>query len=104
METIDANFATRVTALVTQIPFGRVMSYGQIATLCGNPRAARVVGGVAHFGDDTVPWHRVVNKYGGLAAGYPGGKWGHMAALQHEGVKVDDTTMRVDIEGLLWKP
>ena len=52
------------------------MTYGQIAALCGNPRAARVVGGVAHFGDTSIPWQRVVNKNGGLAAGYPGGKRG----------------------------
>lgn len=104
METIDANFATRVTALVMQIPRGRVMTYGQIAALCGSPRSARIIGGVAHFGDELVPWQRVVNKNGGMAAGYPGGKRGHMAALEHEGVSVDEATMCIDIDKLLWKP
>lgn len=35
--------------MVAQIPKGRVMTYGQIAAMCGSPRAARIVGGVAHF-------------------------------------------------------
>ena len=98
-----STFKTRVNLLVSQIPEGRVMTYGQIAAVCGNPRAARIVGGLAHFGDVTLPWHRVVNKDGGLATGYPGGKSGHKQVLSQEGVDVDDV-YRVNIEELLWKP
>jgi methylated-DNA-protein-cysteine methyltransferase-like protein len=79
------------------------MTYGQIATLCGNPRAARIVGGIAHFGDTHLPWQRVVNKQGGLARGYPGGLNGHKKALELEGVRVDGE-YRVDINRLLWNP
>lgn len=78
------------------------MTYGQIAALCGNPRAARIVGGIAHFGDPDLPWHRVVNKTGGLATGYPGGKNAHSQVLQREGYCV--VNYRVDVEGLLWRP
>ena len=39
-----------IESLVAQIPRGRVMTYGQLAALCGNARAARIVGGIAHFG------------------------------------------------------
>ncbi len=98
-----SSFKTRVNLLVSQIPEGRVMTYGQIAALCGNPRAARIVGGLAHFGDVNLPWHRVVNKNGGLASGYPGGKSGHKQVLSQEGVDVD-VVYRVNIEELLWKP
>lgn len=100
---VDAGFAARVHALVAQIPYGRVMTYGQIAALCGNARAARIVGGVAHFGDPHVPWQRVVNRSGGLAAGYPGGKEGHKQALEAEGVPVNDD-YQVNITELLWTP
>ena len=41
----------RVEDVVSQIPAGRVMTYGQIAALSGSPRAARIVGGIAHYGD-----------------------------------------------------
>jgi methylated-DNA-protein-cysteine methyltransferase-like protein len=98
----EAGFRERVEALVRQIPGGRVMTYGQIAALCGNARAARIVGGVAHFGDPSLPWQRVVNKQGGLAAGYPGGRSGHRQALEAEGFSVVDE--RVDVVNLLWWP
>jgi len=79
------------------------MSYGQLAALCGNARAARIVGGIAHFGDSGLPWQRVVNKSGGLAAGYPGGRQAHAAHLRDEGVTVSED-FRVDIGELLWWP
>lgn len=100
---VDANFRKRVEALVAQIPRGRVMTYGQLAALCGSPLAARIVGGIAHFGDPSLPWQRVVNKQGGLAAGYPGGRSAHAEHLRAEGVEVPES-MRVDVRGLLWWP
>lgn len=78
------------------------MTYGQIAVICGNPRAARIVGGIAHFGDPDLPWQRVVNKSGGLAAGYPNGKEGHRTALEAEGIVVHED--KVNIKELLWQP
>jgi alkylated DNA nucleotide flippase Atl1 len=71
--------------------------------LCGNARAARIVGGIAHFGDPDLPWQRVVNKQGGLASGYPGGRRGHKQVLEQEGVKVSED-FKVDVEGLIWWP
>lgn len=103
MDEVDPNFRVRVEALVAQIPQGRVMTYGQLAALCGNARAARIVGGIAHFGDPKLPWQRVVNKQGGLASGYPGGWAGHKAALEAEGIEVSDE-YRVNIGKLLWNP
>ena len=96
-------FRERVYETVRQIPKGRVMTYGQIAALCGSPRAARIVGGVAHFGDPELPWQRVVNKQGGLAVGYPGGKQGHKVHLQAEGVAVGEDN-KVNIGEILWHP
>jgi methylated-DNA-protein-cysteine methyltransferase related protein len=100
---VEAKFRDKVYELVSQIPKGRVMTYGQIAAMCGNARAARIVGGVAHFGDPAIPWQRVVNRSGGLASGYPGGKSGHKSALEAEGIEVTDD-FKVDIDSLLWIP
>ena len=69
MSQSDQEFSQRVCSIVADIPKGRVMTYGQLAAIAGNARAARIVGGIAHFGDPSLPWHRVVNKIGGLAAG-----------------------------------
>lgn len=95
-----------VEGLVAQIPAGRVMTYGQLAALCGHPRAARIVGGIAHFGDPTLPWHRVVNKQGRLASGYHGGRNAQKEHLEAEGVAVtgEADTFWVDVNKLIWWP
>lgn len=95
-----------VEAMVARIPSGRVMTYGQLAALSGSPRASRVVGGIAHYGDVNVPWHRVVNKQGRLASGYHGGRGAQKVMLEAEGVQVrgSDDTYFVDVEKLLWWP
>lgn len=99
----NGEFRAHVEQIVAQIPQGKVMTYGQLAALCGNPRAARIVGGIAHFGDPNLPWHRVVNKQGGLASGYPGGRSGHRQVLEQEGYNVKED-YKVDVERLLWWP
>lgn len=103
MERVSGQFRKDVESLVARIPKGKVMTYGQLAALCGNARAARIVGGIAHFGDPDLPWQRVVNKSGGLASGYPGGRSGHKQVLEAEGIEVLDD-FKVDVQTLLWWP
>ncbi len=104
MSRVDGEFKNQVYALVAQIPKGRLMTYGQIAALCGAAWAAWEVGQIAHFGPSELPWQRVVNKQGGLARSYTmGGLEGHKKVLEAEGVQAGDD-YRVDIEGLLWWP
>lgn len=79
------------------------MTYGQIAALCGSPLAARIVGGIAHFGNPKLPWQRVVNKRGGLAAGYPGGRFAHGEHLRAEGVGLDENGVK-NVQNYLWWP
>lgn len=79
------------------------MTYGQIAALCGSPRAARIVGGVAHFGPEELPWHRVVSHRGGLASTFPGGRSEHAARLVREGVAATAED-GVDVDTLMWWP
>ena len=102
MSRVDTDFKNKAYDLVSQIPKSRVMTYGQIAVLCGNPLAARIVGGIAHCGDPTLPWQRVVKKDGSLAEGYPGGIEGHRLALQAEGINVNQE-LKVDVKELLWQ-
>ncbi len=103
MSRVDKDFNERVYALVAQIPAGRVITYGQLAALAGAAWAAWEVGQIAHTGPADLPWQRVVNKQGGLANGYPGGKSGHKRMLETEGVKVSDE-FTIDIGALLWQP
>lgn len=104
MPRVDAQFKQRVYDLVRRIPEGKVMTYGQIAALCGAAWAAWEVGQIAHTGPEDLPWQRVVNKQGGLAAGWPnGGRVAHAARLEAEGIAVS-SDYKVDIDVLLWNP
>ena len=97
------SFREQVYTYVGEIPEGRVMTYGQLAALAGHPRAARIVGGIAHFGPEDLPWHRVVSKQGRLAGSFPGGRTEQGQRLEAEGVKVSGDFI-VNIESLLWYP
>ena len=96
------DFKKLVNELVAQIPYGKVMTYGQLAALAGSPRAARIVGGIAHYGDPSLPWHRVVNRHGRMALGYPGGRLAQQKALEDEGITFREDS--VDLESVLWHP
>lgn len=85
------------------IPKSHVMTYGQIAAYCGAAWAAWEVGQIAHFGKTDLPWQRVVSKNGRLANGYPGGRDGHKADLEAEGIEVSEDYV-VNVGELLWQP
>jgi methylated-DNA-protein-cysteine methyltransferase related protein len=57
----------RVYDLVSRIPKGRVMTYGQIATWIENRLSPRAVGWAMHGCPKGVPWQRVVNASGGTS-------------------------------------
>lgn len=98
------SFRARVYTIITQIPRGRVVTYGDVAACAGSAYAARVVGAIAHFGPTELPWQRVVNRFGGLASGYWGGRPGHKRDLEAEGVKVSDDFIVEDFARLIWNP
>ena len=62
-------FTERVVCIIQSIPAGKVMTYGQIAALAGNPRGARQVVRVLHSmsRNHQLPWHRVINAKGEIA-------------------------------------
>jgi len=59
-------FTERVVEIIKGIPEGKVMTYGQIATLAGSRRGARQVVRVLHSLSEKckLPWHRVINSKG----------------------------------------
>lgn len=96
-------FRTRVEQLMAQVPEGRVTTYGDIAALAGQPAASRVVGSIAHFGNVDLPWHRLVNRFGGLASGFHGGREAQAQLLAHEGVVCTDFIVD-NFKELRWQP
>jgi len=99
----DKNFREKVYAHMAIVPYGRVITYGDIAGLAGQASAARIVGGIAHYGPSELPWHRLVNRFGGLAAGFHGGREVQEQLLIAEGVTC--TNFIVDnFKELRWQP
>ena len=94
-------FRDAVLSIVGQIPHGRVMSYGLIATLAGWPSHARMVGRTLRYtpGAEKLPCHRVVNVAGRTA---PGWKW-QRSLLEDEGVTFKSNG-HVDMSRHLWEP
>jgi methylated-DNA-protein-cysteine methyltransferase related protein len=73
---------------VRKIPFGRVASYGQIATSAGLDGHARMVGYALHAlkPQNDVPWHRIVNAQGKISQIGPSARR-QQARLEAEGIK-----------------
>ncbi len=66
----DQKYHQRVYEIVSQIPAGRVMTYGQIAEILGTGYTPRTVGFVMHAADtENVPWQRVINSQGSCSTG-----------------------------------
>ena len=96
---MTGDFFSKVYDLVAQIPPGRVTSYGQIARLLGNPRAARQVGWAMRVCPEGLPWHRVVRSDGTIAEDSFDGL--HRARLEEENVPFTPDE-RVDLDACRW--
>lgn len=94
-----------IHSIIARIPPGKVATYGQIAAMAGNPRAARTVVWAIHSpADETLPYHRVVAKTGLLAPDHVfGGQ-----AVQRAMLEAEDVTFRldssIDMGKHLWHP
>ena len=79
-------FGLRVLEVTAAIPFGRVLSYSQVAAAAGSARAARAAGNAlgANPVPIIVPCHRVVPAGGGVG-GYAGRPERKVALLRLEG-------------------
>ncbi len=82
------SFKEKVYALAQKIPIGKVITYGQLATRAGNPKATRAVGILMKCNPDNklIPCHRVVAANGELTGYAFGGKTIKKKKLQKEGV------------------
>ncbi|MCB9419169.1 MAG: MGMT family protein [Ardenticatenaceae bacterium] len=103
------NFYEQVYAVVRRIPQGKVTSYGRIAQMLGQPRAARAVGYALNALKDKdekyadVPWQRVINNQGRISIVNRENSASHQAELlRKEGVVVDEN-LRVNLDVYLWE-
>lgn len=98
----------RIYAVVSRIPKGKVMTYGQVACAAGMPRGARVVGYAMRASLDLcpVPWQRVLGRarpgWGQVTIKDPVGAALQRKMLEGEGVEFDARD-RVDLERYGWR-
>jgi len=101
---MNYSFSERVKQLITQIPYGKVATYGQIAAYAGNPRAARQVAWLLHSSSrkHNLPWHRVINSKGRISLPPHQGYGIQKKLLEQEGVIFEkDDSLNLDI--YLWR-
>ncbi|MDN3596206.1 MGMT family protein [Zunongwangia endophytica] len=102
----NAGFFAKVYEVASQIPEGRVTSYGAIAKYLGAAKSARMVGWAMNASKDReeVPAHRVVNRNGILTGKiHFGGTNAMQQLLEAEGVTVKDLKI-IDFETIFWDP
>lgn len=87
------SFKDKVIAIIQKIPYGKVTTYGTVATMAGIPRGARLVGGILHYSSDSLnlPWHRVINRHGYISTScVEHTKSIQKGLLEDEGIEVSD--------------
>ena len=79
------DFQLNIWGKLREIPFGKTVSYADIAQAAGNKKAVRAVGGANGRNriNIVIPCHRVIGKNGTLT-GYGGGLWRKEWLLNHE--------------------
>ena len=96
MKQSSSPFKQKVIEVVSKIPHGKVASYGQVALYVGFPRGARQVGWILReFGDNKVPWWRVINKSGVISIK---GNWNADKDLQKKLLEAENVEVLDDFK------
>ncbi|AYO55171.1 MULTISPECIES: MGMT family protein [Acinetobacter] len=102
----NPELAQMILNVIVQIPKSKVASYGQIASLAGLPKHARLVGKVLGQlpSDHDIPWYRVINSQGRISLNKldEKGMCVQTAKLLEEGVVVING--KVNLKQFQWKP
>jgi len=101
----DQKYRQRVYQIVSEIPVGRVVTYGQIAEMLGEGYTPRTVGFVMHAADTKeIPWQRVINSQGACSTGRMTVPINlQQQILEAEGVKFNEKG-RCDLKVYRWSP
>ena len=86
---LSSGFRRQILGELTQVPYGQVVSYRQLAARAGNPKASRAVGSAMATNPlpIVVPCHRVIRSDGTI------GQYGG-------GVEMKQTLLRLESEGI----
>ena len=82
---IGSDFRVLVWQMLTEIPYGKVITYGDLAKKIAEKRGIKAMSAQAVGGAIIVPCHRVIGANGNLT-GYSGGVSTKIKLLEFEGV------------------
>jgi len=101
---MPSDFTQDVVKIIKNIPVGKVLTYGKIAKLAGNPNGARQVSWLLHSSSKkyNLPWHRVINSQGKIALKTQDGQDYQKILLEKEGVEIGSTN-KIDLKKYLWE-
>jgi methylated-DNA-protein-cysteine methyltransferase-like protein len=101
---MPSDFTQDVINIIKNIPVGKVLTYGRIAKLAGNPNGARQVSWLLHSSSKkyNLPWHRVINSQGRIALKAQDGQEYQKILLEKEGVKIGSTN-KIDLKKYIWE-
>lgn len=111
-KTEEGNWHQSVWKVVSEIPSGHVLTYGEVARLSGMPKAARRVSQALRRAPKNlnVPWHRVINSQGKISFPEDSSGWLRQKdMLEEEGVvflkgkiNLEQFGYRGAVDRLLW--
>ncbi len=94
----------KIISAIRRVPRGRVASYGRIAALAGNPKAARQVVRTLHIYSSQMdlPWHRILGGDGTIRLKAGAGMEEQASLLAEEGVELTVSrggmSVKIDME------
>jgi len=108
----DGNWYKSVWKVVSEIPSGHVLTYGEVARLAGMPRQARRVSQALRRAPRSMnlPWHRVINAQGKISFPEDSSGWQRQKdMLEAEGlvflkgkIDLEQFGYRGAVDRLLW--
>ena len=101
LKMLSTPFRKAVWEILLTIPYGKTITYGEIATIIATQKniakmSAQAVGGAVGHNNISIiiPCHRVIGTHGSLT-GYAGGINKKILLLEHEGIDISRLTLPI---------
>ena len=98
------SLSKNIIQIIKRIPKGKVATYGQIASMAGNPGASRVVVWTLNssWKTENLPWYRVINSKGTISLRRGYGYEEQRKLLESEGVVFYEND-KIDLRKFQWR-
>ncbi len=102
---MELSLSEKIIEILKRIPKGKVATYGMIAAMAGNPKAARTVSFILSSSSKkyNLPWHRIINSKGTISLKEGQGFELQKKMLESEGLVFKDDNS-IDLRKWGWNP